>query len=116
MNIKDAIEYLEESKCNQKQGKVHQERHNEALDVTIKALEKQAFFENQVSDIHNWFVDNRDCLLDDAMKVADSRFNEISIENIEGEFTNVDLHFIVEDIVDKIQEGILNVLDSYKRG
>ena len=85
-----------------------------AYDLAVKALEKQAFFENEVSNIRDWFVDNKDCLLDDAMKVADSNFKEISVENIEGEFTNIDLHFIIEDIVDAMQKGILNVLDSYK--
>lgn len=114
MSIKDAIEYLEESKCDQKQGEGYQERHDGVLDIAIKALEKQAFFENEVSNIRDWFVDNKDCLLDDAMKVADSNFKEISVENIEGEFTNIDLHFIIEDIVDAMQKGILNILDSYK--
>ena len=82
-----------------------------AYNLAIKALEKQASFENEVGAIRDWFVDNKDCLLDDAMKVADAEFEE---NNSNDYIDKVDLDTIVEDIVDKIQEGILNVLDSYK--
>lgn len=120
MDNKQAIEEIEDLMGNWSYLEVYSgassEPMNVALELAIKALEKQAFFENEIDEIRDWFVDNKECLLDDAMKVADSKFKEISIENIEGEFTNIDLHFIVEDIADKIQEGILNVLDSYKRG
>lgn len=110
MNIQNAIEYLEESKCNQKQGEAYQERHNEVLDIAIKALEEKYFFENEVSHIHDWFVGNKDCLLDDANVVAKDSFKGI---NRNGYIDEVDLDFIVEDIVDKIQEEILNVLSTY---
>lgn len=82
-----------------------------AYNLAIKALEKQTFFENEVSNIRDWFVDNKDSLFDDAMKVADTEFEE---NNSNDYIDKVDLDTIVEDIVDKIQEGILNVLDSYK--
>ena len=84
---------------------------NIALELAITELEKQAFFENEVSNIRDWFVDNKDCLLDDVIKVAKDGFIESSVD---GFIDEVDLDFIVEGIVDKIQEGILNVLDSYK--
>ena len=80
------------------------------LKTAIKALERQAFFENQVSNIHGWFVDNKDSLLDSAMVVARDKFIESSID---GYIDQVDLDFIVEDIVDEIQKGILNVLSTY---
>ena len=41
MNIEQTIKYLEDSKCDQKQGEVFQEMHNEALNIAIQALEKQ---------------------------------------------------------------------------
>lgn len=110
MDYRDAIDYLEESKCDQKQGEDYQERHNEVLDIAIKTIENQIFFENQVSNIHTWFVNNKDCLLDSAMKVAVEGFKN---GNADGCIDDVDLDFIVEDIVDEIQKGILNVLDSY---
>ena len=81
------------------------------LKTAIKALEKQAFFENEVSNIHSWFVDNKDELLNSAMKVARDGFIESSVDDFIDE---VDLDFIVEDIVDEIQKGILNVLSTYK--
>lgn len=83
----------------------------EMCDIAIEALEKQAFFENQVLNISGWFVDNKDCLLDAALTVSTKSFNQY---NENGKIDEVDLEFIVSDIVDEIQEGILNVLDSYK--
>lgn len=83
----------------------------EVFTIAIKALEKQIFFENTVGAIHDWFVDNKDCLLDDAKIVATNKFIE---DNVDGYIDDVDLDFIVEDIVDKLQEGILNVLSTFK--
>ena len=83
----------------------------EKLACIEKALEKQVFFENQVSNIRSWFVDNKDCLLDTAMKVAKDGFIE---SNVADFIDDVDLDFIVEDIIDEIQKGILNVLDTFK--
>ena len=80
------------------------------LKTAIKALEKQAFFENQISNISNWFVDNKECLLDTAMKVARDGFIERSVDYYIDE---VDMNAIVEDIIDELQEGILNVLDTF---
>ena len=110
MEYRDAIEYLEESKCDQNQGEDYQERHNKVLDIAIKAIENQIFFENQVSNIHTWFVDNKDCLLDSAINIADKRF---TMNHEQGLIDKIDLDFIVEDIVDEIQKGILNVLSTY---
>lgn len=81
-----------------------------AFKASIQALEKQAFFENQVSHIHGWFVDNKDCLLDSALTVSTESFNQY---NDNGKIDEVDLEFIVSDIVDEIQKGILNVLSTY---
>lgn len=80
------------------------------LKTAIKALEKQAFFENEVSNIHEWFVDNKDSLLDTALTVSTKSFNQY---NEDGNIDKVDLEFIVSDIVDEIQNGILNVLSTY---
>ena len=80
------------------------------LKMAIKALEKQAFFENEVSNIHGWFVDNKNSLLDSAMTVARDGFIE---SNTNDCIDQVDLDFIVEDIVGEIQKGILNVLSTY---
>ena len=63
-----------------------------------------------LNDIRDWFVDNRDAILDSAMKVARDGFIESSVDDFIDE---VDLDFIVEDIVDEIQKGIINVLDTY---
>lgn len=82
------------------------------LKTAIKALEKQAFFENEVSNIRDWFVDNKECLLDSAMKAARDKFIK---NNNYGLIDQVDLDLIVEDIVDEIQKGILNVLSTYIR-
>ena len=82
-----------------------------AFEASIKALENQIFFENTVEEIRDWFVGNKDCLLDSAMKVARDGFIENSTDYFIDE---VELDFIVEDIVDEIQEGILNVLDTFK--
>ena len=80
------------------------------LKMAIKALEKQAFFENEVSNIHEWFVDNKDCLLDSAISIANKRF---TMNHEQGLIDKIDLDFIVEDIVGEIQKGILNVLSTY---
>lgn len=40
-DIKQVIRYLEDSQCDQKQGDSYQEIHNEVLNISIKALEKQ---------------------------------------------------------------------------
>ncbi len=39
--IKKTIKYLNESKCDQKQGESYQEYHNEMLNIAIQALEKE---------------------------------------------------------------------------
>lgn len=85
--------------------------HEMDLMVAIKALEKQAFFENEVSNIHSWFVDNKDCLLDSARSISENWWDDC---NIDGKIDKVDLDFMVEDLVDEIQKGILNVLDTYR--
>ena len=82
-----------------------------AYKMAIGALEKQVFFENEVCNIGDWFVDNKDCLLDSATKVSTEGFKTL---NKDGFIDDVDLDGIVEDIVDKIQEDILNVLDTFE--
>ena len=81
-----------------------------AFNLAIEALEKQAFFENQISNVSDWFVNNRDSLLDTALNVSTKSFNQY---NKNGKIDEVDLEFIVSDIVDEIQKGILNVLSTY---
>ena len=86
-------------------------KHNlNAYNLAIKALEENAFFENEVDHISDWFVSNKDQLLDTAFTVATESFNQY---NENGKIDEVDLEFIVSDIVDEIQKGILNVLSSY---
>lgn len=104
---------LSEGYRNNVTDKISVEDFMQMKGLATKALEKQAFFENEVDEIHSWFVDNKESLLDAAMNVAHKKFKEISIENNGNEFTNIDLDFIVEDIVDKLQEGILNVLSTF---
>ncbi len=83
-----------------------------AMYEAIEALEKQAFLENTViDDISDWFVDYKDCLLDAAKKVSIQRFKEW---NKEGVIDEIDLDDIIEDVVDEIQKGILNVLSTFK--
>lgn len=113
MDYRDAIDYLEESKCDKNKGEGYQEIHNEVLDIAIKAIENQIFFENQVSNIHTWFVDNKDALMDSASSVSGNWFDDC---NTDGAIDKVDLDFMIEDIVDEIQKGILNVLESYTDG
>ena len=84
----------------------------EKLVCIEKALENQKYFENQVSNIRDWFVDNKDCLLDTAQKVAKDGFVESCVSDFIDE---VDLEFIVTDVVDEIHRGILNVLNTFKK-
>lgn len=110
-NIRDAINSLEISLIRNADDLITDCFSRKTLKIAIKALEKQAFFENQVSNISHWFVDNKDSLLDLAMTVARDGFIE---SNTNDYIDQVDLDFIVEDIVDEIQKGILNVLSTYK--
>lgn len=86
-------------------------RHEIDLVVAIKALEKQAFFENEVGIIRDWFVDNKDCLLDSARSISDNWFDDCKEDE---KMDKVDLDFMIEDLVNEIQKGILNVLDTYR--
>ena len=81
-----------------------------AYSLAMQALEKEVLFENEVSSIHSWFVDNRESLLNSAMTVARDGFTESCAD---GFIDEVDLDFIVEDIIDEIQKGVLNVLSTY---
>lgn len=120
MDNQDAIRVLESMKKEYVQAleigsvpdlhKNQYKKYVNAYDLSIKALEKQVFFESQVSNISDWFVDNRDSLLDTALTVSTKSFNQY---NENGKIDDVDLEFIVLDIVDEIQKGILNVLSTY---
>lgn len=77
---------------------------------TIEGKRRDIKMNEVLNDIRDWFVDNRDAILDSAMKVARDGFIESSVDDFIDE---VDLDFIVEDIVDEIQKGIINVLDTY---
>lgn len=112
MDYQSAIEYLEKSKCDQNQGEIHQETHDEALELAIEALTKQAFFEGEVSEIHSWFVDNKDCMLDSAKNISNNWFDDA---NTNDKIDRVDMDYIIEEVVDGLQEGILNVLSSYMK-
>ena len=81
------------------------------IDEVKEALEKQAFFENEVAEIRSWFINNKDMILDSAYSVASMGFDTLS--NNYDLIDKVDLDTIVEDIVDEIQKGILNVLSTY---
>ncbi len=115
MNYQQAIHYLDElvviARNSEDMGVSKWLSINNLMEDVKEVLQKHAFFESQVLSIGSWFVDNKDCLVDDATKVAGDNFRE---SNVDGFIDEVDLEFIVEDIVDKLQEGILNVLDSYK--
>jgi len=83
----------------------------ESAKKIVNALEKEAFFENNISVISEWFVDNKNCLLDEALKVGRDEFIE---SNVADFIDQVDLDFIIEEIVEKLQEGMLNVLSTFK--
>ncbi len=55
-------------------------------------------------------MDHKEYLLDLAQKVAIDGFIECCND---GRIDEVDLEFIVIDIVDEIQKGIMNVLDTF---
>lgn len=81
------------------------------LECIEKALQRQIFFENEVSEIREWFLNNKDCLNDSAVKVAEEGF-----ELLTGRYkfiTKTSLEFITENIVDEMQKGIINVLDTF---
>lgn len=63
-----------------------------------------------LNEIRDWFVDNKDCLIDTASITAKNGFEEL---NCDGHIDEVDLDGISEEIADEIQKGILNVLDTY---
>ena len=66
----------------------------------------------RINEIYDWFVDNKRPFIDDAMNRASNGFK--SFED-NGKIDRVDLDFIVEDIVDSIQEGVLNVLETFMK-
>lgn len=109
-NIRDAINSLEISLIRHADDLITDCFSRKSLKTAIEALEKQAFFENEVSSIYGWFVDNKESLLDSAITVARDGFVESCVDDF---IDQVDLDFIVEDIVDEIQKGILNVLSTY---
>jgi len=59
-------------------------------------------------DLHEWIVDNfTDLAIDDATVIA----RQFAKEN---GWDIVDVDFMVEEIVEKLQEGILNVVEMYE--
>ena len=113
-NIRDSINCLDElvvmARNSEDMGVSRWLSINNLIEDVKEVLQKQAFFENEVSNIHGWFVDNKESLLDSALTVARNGFIESCVD---GFINEVDLDFIVEDIVDEIQKGILNVLSTY---
>lgn len=85
----------------------------DAFTLATQALEKQAFFKNEVAEIRDWFVDNKDMMLDSAYNVASMGFDTLS-SNYDL-IDKVDLDMIVEDIVNELQKGILNVLSTSEK-
>lgn len=63
------------------------------LEYETMALEKQAFFENEVGIIRDWFVDNKDCLLDSARSISDNWFDDCKEDE---KMDKVDLDFMIE--------------------
>lgn len=107
MDIQEAIQRLEEMKDYLK----CEALEVDVIDLAIKALEEKYFFENEVSRMQNWFIDNKDCLLDSAMSILRNWLDDC---NVGGKMDEVDLDFMIEELVDEIQKGIFNVLDSYR--
>lgn len=58
MTNEQAIKYLQESKCNQKQGHEHQEIHDTALELAIQALEKQIAVEPDWEGGYSFYDDD----------------------------------------------------------
>lgn len=112
-NIQDAINSLEISLIRNADEIMTDCFSRKTLKTAIKALERQTFFENEVDNIHGWFVDNKDELLSSAMSICNSWFDDT---NVDEKMDKIDIHFMIEDVVDRIQEGILNVLSSYIDG
>ena len=110
-DIQNAINSLEISLIRNEDEIITDCFSRKTLKTAIKALEKQAFFENQISNISDWFIDNKEVMLDSAIDIANKRF---TMNHNLGLIDKIDLDFIIEDVVDEIQKGILNVLDTFK--
>lgn len=79
-------------------------------DFILKRLNHYEELEKRAEEIKDWFVDNKDCLMDAATNISTKRFEILHKDEL---IDDVDLDSIVEDIVDEIQKGILNVLDTF---
>lgn len=59
-------------------------------------------------DLQEWIIDNfTDCAIDDATVIVRQFAKENGWDEIE-------VDFMVEEIVEKLQEGILNVIETYE--
>ena len=62
---------------------------------------------NPKDDLHEWILNNFE-------EVAQDLFSEIAEKHAEENgWDIVDTHFMVEEMVEKVKEGLLNVVDSY---
>lgn len=109
MNNKRAIEYLRESFCNDGKHGL-EEMHNKVLSLAIEALERQEVFENEVSNISDWFVNNKEELFNIAFNVCDREFD---IVEYRGLIDKIETEDIIENVVEDIYDGILNVLKTF---
>jgi hypothetical protein len=59
-------------------------------------------------DLYNWIVDN-------FKEVAQDIFSEIAEKYAkENEWDIVEVHFMIEELVEETKKGILNVVDTYE--
>lgn len=58
-------------------------------------------------DLYEWIVDNFE-------EVAQDLFADVAEEHAkENGWDTVEVHFMVEEMVEKVKEGLLNVVDTY---
>lgn len=58
-------------------------------------------------DLREWIIQNYECVTDDICAVSRKHA-------IENNWSEIEVDIMVEEISEKIKEGILNVVDTYK--